>query len=404
VTEAREDVVTKRTIYVVVAIGVTAILFAVAARPKPLEVEVATVARGPMRITVDDDGKTRVRERYTVPAPLAGTLSRVELHAGDPVDPGTVVAALLPLPSPLLDPRAREVAVQQVASTRDALRQAQAAVTRAKLAADLSESTLQREKRLGAEGALAASELERVEADARMKQSELQSLEFAQQVAAHAVTQAEAALSRFDLKPGASDRLDVTAPVHGRILHVLHGDAGPVSAGTPLFEVGDLGALEIVVDLLSQDAVAVRPGMPATVTQWGGPEPIAAHVRRVEPAGFTKLSALGVEEQRVNVLLDLDDPAPAASLGDGFAVEVSIMTWSADRVLQAPASALFREAKGWAAFVVKDGRATIQPIQVGHVGPRSAEITGGLSEGDALVAHPPTSLTNGARVHGTSGS
>jgi HlyD family secretion protein len=391
--------VLKRNIYVILALVVVGVLV-LAARPKPLEVQTATVVRGPMRITVDDDGKTRVRERYTVPAPVAGTLSRVELHPGDPVEPDTVIARLLALPSPLLDPRARDVAVEQVASAHDSELQAQAAVARAQSAADLAKTTLERERRLVTEGALPAGELEQVEADARMKESELDSLRFAQQVAAHTKTQAQAALARFDLKPGTSDHLDISS-VHGRILRVLHADGGPVTAGTPIVEVGDLASLEVVVELLSQDAVSVRPGMPATLTHWGGPQPLAARVRRVEPAGFTKLSALGVEEQRVNVLLDLDDPAGAAPLGDGFAVDVSILTWSAEGVLQAPTSALFRQGEGWVAFLVKDGRAVVHPVQVGHLGPLSAEIRGGLAEGDVLVAHPPTSLADGAKVRST---
>jgi HlyD family secretion protein len=388
----------KRIIYAVVALGVVGLL-ALGARPKPVEVQTATVVRGPMRITVDDDGKTRVRERYTVPAPVAGTLSRVELHAGDPVEPDTVIARLLPLPSPLLDPRARQVAVEQLASTRDSELQAQASVARAQSAADLARSTLERDRRLVAEGALPAGELEQVEADARMKQSELDSLRFAQQVAVHAETQAQAALARFDLKPGTTDHLDITS-VHGRILRVLHADGGPVTAGTPIVEVGDLALLEVVVELLSQDAVGVRPSMPATLTHWGGPDPLGARVRRVEPAGFTKLSVLGVEEQRVNVLLDLADPAAATLLGDGFAVNVSILTWSAENVLQAPTSALFRQGDVWVVFVVKDGRAVVRPVQIGHLGPLAAEIKGGLAEGDVLVAHPPTSLTDGAKVRG----
>jgi HlyD family secretion protein len=393
--------VIKRIVYMVVALAVTAVGIVLAARPKPLEVQVATVERGPMRLTIDEQGKTRVRERYTVPAPVAGTLTRIELHAGDPVEPGTVIAELLPLPSPLLDPRAREVAVQQVASTRDALKEAQASVSRAESAAALARSTLERDKRLVADGALPPTELDQAEANARMNGSEVQSLRFAEQVAAHAVTQAQAALARFELKSGANDHFDVTAPVHGRVLHVLHADAGPVTAGTAIVEVGDLGSLEIVTDLLSQDAVAVRPGMAATVTQWGGTEPLTARVRRVEPAGFTKLSALGVEEQRVSALLDLENPSEAAPLGDSFAVEVSILTWSAASVLQAPASALFREGDGWAVFVVNAGRATIRSVRVGHVGPLRAEVAGGLAESDLLVAHPPTSLANGALVHGS---
>jgi HlyD family secretion protein len=389
----------KRIVYGLIAVLVVA-LIAVGARPKPLEVQVATVSHGPLRLTVEDDGKTRVRERFTVPAPVAGTLSRVELRAGDPVEPGTVIAALLPLPSPLLDPRAREVAVQQVGSTRDSLLQSQASVSRAESAVALAKSTLEHDKRLASQGAIGAAELEQAETDEHMKESELASLRFAQQVAAHNVTQSQAALSRFDLKPGTSEHLDITSPVHGRVLHVLHENAGPVTSGTSIVEVGDLGSMEIVVELLSQDAVAVRPGMSATLTNWGGANSLAAHVRRVEPAGFTKLSALGVEEQRVNVLLDLDDPAAASTLGDGFAVQVSILTWSSDDVLRAPTSALFRHGDGWAVFLVSDGRATIHPVTIGHRGPLLAEVTGGLGDHDLVVAHPPTSLGDGAKVRG----
>jgi HlyD family secretion protein len=391
----------KRIIYGVVA-AVLVALVVLASRPKPLEVQTSTVSRGPLRLTVDEDGKTRVRERYTVPAPVAGTLSRVELRAGDPVEPGTVIARLLPLPSPLLDPRAREVAQQQLASTRDAQQQAQAAVTRAQSALELAKSTLARDRHLVETGTIGATELEQAETDARMKESDLQALRFAQQVAVHAITQAQAAVSRFDLKPGVGDSLDVTSPVHGRILHVLHEDAGPVTSGTAIVEVGDLESMEIVAQLLSQDAVSVRPGMPATLTHWdaaGGRE-IKARVRRVEPAGFTKLSALGVEEQRVNVLLDLEAPAGTSPLGDGFAVEVSILTWSADGVLEVPTSALFRENGGWAVFAVVDGRAKIRPTQIGHRGALRAEVTGGVAEGDVVVAHPGPSLKDGVAVKG----
>ena len=332
----------KRIVYGLVAAAVVALLV-MASRPKPLEVQTTTVSRGPLRVTVDEDGRTRVRERYTVPAPVEGTLSRVPLRAGDPVEPNTVIARLLPLPSPLLDPRAREVAQQQLASMRDSQQEAQASVTRAQSALDLAKTTLVRTQRLVTTGSLSPSELEQTEADARMKESELQSLRFAQQVAAHNITQAQAAVSRFDLKPGmAVDSLEVTSPVHGRVLHVLHEDAGPVTAGTAIVEVGDLDSMEIVVQLLSQDAVSVRPGMAATLTHWdtASAREIKARVRRVEPAGFTKLSALGVEEQRVNALLDLEATAITSPLGDGFAVEVSILTWAADVVLQVPTSAL----------------------------------------------------------------
>jgi HlyD family secretion protein len=238
-----------------------------------------------------------------------------------------------------------------------------------------------------------------------MKESELQSLRFAQQVAEHSIVQARAAVSRFDLKPGrAVDSIDVTSPVHGRVLHVLHENAGPVMAGTAIVEVGDLDSMEIVVELLSQDAVSVRPGMSALLTHWDAatPRESKARVRRVEPAGFTKLSALGVEEQRVNVLLDLEDKADGSPLGDGFSVEVSILTWSADAVVQVPTSAIFRQNDGWAVFAVRDGRASIRSVHTGHRGTLGAEVTDGLSEGDVVVAHPGPSLVDGVRVKGVS--
>jgi HlyD family secretion protein len=391
--------VLKRIIFGVLAVALAG-LIAFASRPKPPELQTALVAFGPLRVTVDEHGKTRIRERYTIPAPAAGTLSRVELRAGDPVESNTVIAELLPLPSPLLDSRAREVAEQQLASARDSERQSASSITRAEAAVQLASSTLTRERRLVAEGTVGSAELEQAEADAHMKDSELQSLRFAEQVAAHGVTQAQATLTRFGLKPGTVEHLEITSPVHGRVLHVLHEDAGPVTAGTAIIEVGDLGSMDIVAELLSQDAVSVQPGMPATLAHWGGAD-IPARVRRIEPAGFTKLSALGVEEQRVNVLLDVVNPATAATLGDAFAVEVSILTWESDRVLQVPTSALFRNGQGWAVFILTGGHAALRQLQIGHRAPLHAEVTGGVVEGDEVVAHPPSSLKDGDRIRGT---
>jgi HlyD family secretion protein len=406
----------KKIIWGIVGAAVVALLVSLA-RPKPLDVEAAPVTRGPFRQVVDEDAKTRVRERYTVSAPMAGTLARIELHAGDPVEPGTVVARLQPLASPLLDPRAREIAAQQLASARDAHSQAQAAVARAGAAVQLAQSTMTRDRDLVSQAAVTQQQLEKDEADARMQASELESLRFAEKVAAHAVDEARLALETFSAKAGgeehgiggrraeAEDRsnrieqLELTSPVHGRVLHVLHEDSGVVSAGQALLEIGDPGSLEIVVQVLSQDAVAIRPGMKATLSHWGGDHDLRAHVRRIEPAGFTHLSALGVEEQRVNVLLDLDDAgADAKLLGDAFALEAQIVTWSGDDVAQIPTSALFRQSDGWAVFAIEDGKAVVEPVQVGHRGPLRSEIVGGLAPGESVVSHPPPTLKAGAKV------
>jgi HlyD family secretion protein len=379
------------------AAGVLAMVI-LAALPKPLEVETATAFRGPFRLVVDEDGKTRVRERYTVSAPVAGTLARIDLHAGDPVEPGTVVARLKPLASPLLDPRAHATAEQRLASARDAHAQALASITRADAAAQLAKSNLERDRQLAKTNAVAPNELEQAEIESRIRASELESLRFAERVAAHAVDEAQWALASFSGKQGAGEQVDLTSPVHGRVLHVLHEDSGVVSAGQGLIELGDPGSLEIVVELLSQDAVMVRPGMSATLTHWGGARELKAHVQRVEPAAFTHLSALGVEEQRVNVLLDLDDPSAAPELGDGFALEAQILTWSGTDVLQIPTSALFRHGDGWAVFGISGGKAVLRDVVLGHRGPLHTEILSGLAAGEVIIAHPAPTLVAGIRV------
>jgi HlyD family secretion protein len=355
--------------------------------------------RGPFRLTVDEDAKTRVRERYTVSAPMAGTLARIDLHAGDPVEPGTIVARLLPLPSPLLDPRAREIAAQHLASARDAHSQAEAAAIRASTAAQLAESNLARDRDLARQNAATTQQLEQAEADSRMQASELEALRFAEKVAAHTVDEARLALESFSARQGAGEQLELTSPVHGRVLHVLHEDSGVVSPSQALLEIGDPGSLEVVVQVLSQDAVSIRPGMSATLTHWGGDSPLQAHVRRVEPAGFTHLSALGVEEQRVNVLLDLDDPnADGRLLGDAFALEAQILTWSKDDVAQIPTTALFRQGPGWAVFTIQHGRAVVKPLQIGHRGPSRTEVLSGLDAADVVISHPAPALKPGTRV------
>jgi len=373
-------------------------LIAIAARPKPLRVEVVAVSRGPFRQTVEEDGRTRVRERYTVSAPAAGSLARVELRAGDPVEAGGVVARLFPATSPLLDPRLRKVAEERLASARDAHRQAVAVGARAEAAASLARKNLDRTRNLASRQAETLLRLEEAEAESRMKESDLESTSFAEKVAAHAVEEARAELETFGSRPRGGEEMKLTSPVRGKVLHVLRESAGVVAAGEAIVEVGDPASLEVVVPVLSQDAVAVRPGMAATFGHWGGRD-LQGRVRRVEPAAFTRTSALGVEEQRVNVVLDVDgEGAERAFLGDGFALEARILTWVSGDVAQVPTSALFRQGDGWALFAVEGGRATLRRVTVGHRGPLSAEVLDGVGFGDSVVAHPPPTLAPGARV------
>lgn len=371
----------------------------VALRPRALDVDVAPVLRAPLDQKVVSDGRARVRERYTVSAPVAGALARIDLNEGDVVEPGMVVARLLPLPSPLLDPRARQVAEQHLASAVDTQKQSDATVTRAQTALDQARRDQARIEALARDGALPASQLEQAQADARMRQAELASAHFAELVAAHDIEQARAALERFTAKSHTAEQFEVTSPVHGRVLHVLHKSEGVVEAGAALLEVGDAQALEVVVDVLSQDAVSVRPGMPARLLHWGGAAPLAAKVRRIDPSAFTKTSALGVDEQRVNVILDPDGPADAwQAIGDGFAADVEISIWSKPGVIQVPASALFRQGAGWAVFVVVGGRAAAREVQAGHRGALQTEIVEGLEPDETVVIHPGASVHESARV------
>jgi HlyD family secretion protein len=389
---------TFRIVAFVVGLALLAGAF-VALRPKSIDVDVAQVVRAPLEQDIVDDGKARIREKYTVSAPVAGTLARIDLREGDVVEPGTVLARLLPLASPLLDPESRRAAEQRLASAIDAAEQAKATVARAQAVSDQARADLTRVENLAKQGALPPAQLDQATVDARAREAELSSAGFAEKVAEHEIAQARAALARFTPGRGKSEQLEITSPVHGQVLHVLHKSEGVVTAGAALLEVGDPSALELVADVLSQDAVGIQPGMPARVVHWGGAATLTARVRRVEPAAFTKTSALGVDEQRVNVVLDPDGPLDSwRVLGDGFAVEIQITVWSRPDVLQVPTSALFRDGAGWSLFVVDGGQARQRRVEPGHRGPLQTEIAGGLQPGEIAVVHPGASVRDGVRV------
>jgi HlyD family secretion protein len=386
-----------RIVITVVVLGLLGVIV-VAIRPKPVPVEIVPAVVGPLEQKIVDDGHARIRERYTVSAPVAGTLARIELHEGDTVEPGAVLARLLPLPSPLLDPRARDVASQRIASAEDAHREAEVTLERAKEAAQKAEQDQARIKELAAHEAAPQAQLDSAMADLRIKQTEVASAQFAERVAAHGIDEAKAALESFSDKTHGQQLL-ITSPVHGKVLHVLQKSEGVVSPGAALIEVGDPQALELVVDVLSQDAAQIHAGMAARAVHWGGETPLAATVRRIEPAAFTRTSALGVDEQRVNVLLDLADPPDKwRALGDGFATEVEITTWSKANALQIATSALFRKEDGWAVFVADKGVAATRKIEIGHRGPLQTEVLSGLNAGDQVISPPGATVKNGVAV------
>ena len=376
------------------AFGAVAVL-----RPHPLDVDASPAVRAALAQTVVDDGRARVRERYTVSAPVTGSLARIELHEGDVVEPGSVLARLLPLASPLLDPESRRAAEQRLASAIDASAQAKSTVARAQIAEDQAKTEFSRLEPLAKQGSIPTVQLDQAVVAEHMRETELLSAGFAEKVAEHEIEQARSALARFTPGRNQSEQLELTSPVHGEVLHVLRKSEGVVNAGTALLEVGDARALELVADVLSQDAVAIQPGMPARILHWGGEPPLAAKVRLVEPAAFTKTSALGVDEQRINVVLDLDGPPDQwRALGDGFAVEIEITIWSKPDVLQVPTSALFRGTAGWEVFVVEAGRASKRAVEPGHRGPLRTEIVNGLHAGEVVIIHPGAGVHDGVSV------
>jgi HlyD family secretion protein len=370
----------------------------VALLPDPVPVELARAERRPLEVTVEEDGRTRVRDRYEVAAPVAGTLLRVDLEPGDTVQRGQVLARLIAPAAPLLDPRTRAEATARVEAARDALRQARSAITRASDALAFARREAERQRALFQAGATSAQTREQAELLAETRAEELASARFGAGVAAHELQMYESALARLSGRGGGGEVL-LRAPADGVVLAVRRESEGPVQPGQPLLEVGDPAALEVEVDLLTADAARVRPGTPARIERWGGPGVLRGHVHRVEPSAFTKLSALGVEEQRVNVLIDLDDPhGQWAALGDGYRVEASIRIWAAPAVLTVPASAAFRSGDGWAVFRLDGDRARLVPITIGQHTDAWAEIRRGLSPGEMVVVYPSERVRDGVRV------
>lgn len=385
---------------IVTGVSVVAVLAggAWAARPKPTAVDVDAVREGRLVATLDEEGRTRVRDRYVISAPVPGNVRRSELHPGDEVAAGAVVARILPVDPAPLDARSRTEAVGRVRLAEAALRQSQAAVERARGAADFARSDMERLRGLGAAGAVAPRDVEVAEFTERSRRDELSSSQFAARAAEYELANARALLARATQAAPSGDEIEVRTPVRGRVLRVPQASGGVVTAGTALVEVGDTAALEIVVDLLTADAAQVRPGASVRVEAWGG-EPLTGRVRLVEPSAFTRVSALGVEEQRVNALVDLYEPADRwRALGDGWRVEARITVWEDAHVTTIPLGALFRRADDWSVFVVQGGRARRRVIAVGHRGGDRVEVTHGLRAGERVIVHPPDRLEDGEAV------
>lgn len=369
-------------------------------RPLPVAADMETVARGPMTVTIEEDGETRVREIYRISAPVTGNVGRSLLEVGDPVVAGeTVVATINPVTPPIIDERTRVEARARAEAARAAVAVAEAQVASARAALDLATSEQDRAMRLARQGTISQSRLEGARIDVDVKKAALRSAE-AQVV----LRQSELASARAALmqpgdavlkEPDDSCCYRVRSPADGVILSLAVKSEQVVPAGVELATVGDPSKLEVVAELLSSDATRLKPGARATIGGWGG-DPVPATLRRVDPAGFTKVSALGIEEKRVNAVLDLERPEPA--LGHGFRVRVALETWSEPDVLAVPIAALFRTGGDWTVFVVEEGRATVRKVELGHMNDEKAQVLSGLQDGDTVIVYPGDQVADGVLV------
>ena len=378
--------------------------------PEPVEVDLAKVERGSLQVTVDEDGKTRIREKYVVSAPLVGRLLRINMEAGDPVVAGkTLLATIEPRDPDLLDARAVAQAEASVKAAEATLKKMEPTLVTVRDAQAFAEAEMTRARKAAVGNAISKSELENAEYDYRQKSEEMRSTRIQEEIARFELEQAEAALLRT--KPRESEAGDgatngnggwtftIYSPINGRVLRVLQESAAVVNAGTPLLELGDPLDLEAEVDVLSRDAVKIHPGARVLLEHWGGDKPLLGRVRLVEPSGFTKISTLGVEEQRVNAIVDFVDPPEARTmLGDGFRVEARIVTDEANDVLKVPTSALFRVGDKSAVFKVVDNMVQEQIVTIGRQNGLEAEVLSGLAEGDEVVIHPSDQIEDGVKV------
>jgi HlyD family secretion protein len=379
-------------------LAVIALLTAWALRPQPVAVELAEVAQGPFEQVIADDGKTRVRDRYVIAAPLAGRVERIRLEAGDAVKQGEVVALLTPTAPAFLDARTARELQERVGAAEAQFARARAETLKVQAQRDQARADLDRQVRLSKEGFVSQTALEQARLNLRTMERAVDAARFAEEAASHDVKQAKAALSRYQSgEPGA--KWEVTSPVSGAVLKVVQKSEAPVALGAPLLEIADPRSLEAIVDVLSQEAVAIRPGMPARLDVGAGVPPLAARVRLVEPAAFTKVSALGVEEQRVNVVLDFAEPLDKVkTIGDAFRVEAEILTFQSQSATKVPVAALFRDGEGQAVFVLEDGVARKRAVSAPRRNATEALVEKGLGPGERVIVYPSDALRDGARV------
>lgn len=382
----------------VALVAVVVLLIVMALRPTSVEVDLAAVARGGLLVTLDEEGETRVRDRYVISAPVSGQVLRIEIEPGDPVVAGeTALVRFQPAAPSLLDDRTRAESVARVEAADAEVGLARAERERARAELEFAEAELRRIAELAESGIVSDETHDSARLSRNTAREALTAAEFSVSTAEHSLAQARARLTQS--LGGAGEPITIRSPVGGVVLRRLRESAAVVPAGEPLIEVADPGRLEIVSDFLSEDAVRIAPGAAVRIERWGGDGVLRGRVRLVEPSGFTKISALGVEEQRVNVVIDFEDPREAwEALGDGFRVETRVVAWEGEDVLKVPTSALFRHDEGWAVFVADGDRARLASVDVGWRNGVEAQVLGGLSEGDRVVLHPSDTVADGVGV------
>lgn len=393
--------------WVALALALMLILggFVWAFMPQPVPVDAIKVSRGTFEQTIEEDGKTRVRERYIISAPLAGELDRIEIHAGDVVKKDQVLASIWPSVPALLDVRVQREMEERVGSAEAGLARAGSTVARAKAALEQARADLKRVETLAKQGFVSSANREQVELAVQLRTRESEAAAFEQHAAAHQLDQARAALlhARTQGRGKSGRAFEVRSPISGHVLRVAQENEGVTPIGAPIMELAEVAKLEAVVDVLSTDAVQIRSGAQVYLDSGNGVHAVG-RVRLVEPAAFTKVSALGVEEQRVNIVIDFAAPPEQMSkLGDAYRVDARIVVTRAENAVKVPVGALFREGEQWRVFVVKDKRATKQAVKLGNRNGIEAIVSEGLQVGDQVVVYPSDSVKDGVRVEVRSG-
>ena len=372
--------------------------------PRALEVETGAVARAPLTITFVEEGRTRLRQRYVVSAPLDGTIERVGPEPGDPVAAGDTLATLRPATAALLDPASRAQAQANARTADKELAAAEASVSAAAAELARSRTALRRAEALAGDQLIAQAELDtlRAQTTAALAAHDAARARRDAAIAIGEGARAVLALQGNTQRDGA--RLPLRAPISGRIVQRHVESAGPVRAGQPVLVVGDLAGLEVIAEVLTADAVRISPGTQVRLLRWGGEPPLTGHVRVIEPGGFTKVSALGVEEQRTVVVVAIDTPVHArARLGDGYRVDAEFLVWQSPDTLTVPTAALFRDGPAWAVYAIDAGRARLRRVELGRIGEDAAEVGAGLTAGTRVLLYPGDTVRDGMRVSAQSG-